>query len=136
MTNVAPYGSWESPITTELLTGGGVIGFDDVAVGEDGIYWLERRPHEGGRSVLVFRPDGGEPVDVVPRDFNVRTRVHEYGGGAFWLHGAVGWCSSFADGRIYRFDGPGAEPQAARIGAATAKALAISDGKMSGASSS
>jgi len=112
MTNVAPYGSWKSPITTELLTGGGVIGFDDVAVGEDGIYWLERRPHEGGRSVLVFRPDGGEPVDVVPRDFNVRTRVHEYGGGAFWLHGAVGWCSSFADGRIYRFDGPGAEPQA------------------------
>ncbi|MBW8742527.1 MAG: S9 family peptidase [Acidobacteria bacterium] len=111
MPTAAPYGSWESPITTEFLTGGGVVGFDGVAAADTGIFWLERRPHEGGRTVLVFRPDGGEPVDVVPRDFNVRTRVHEYGGGAFIVHGTSVWCSSFDDGRLYRFDEPGGAGQ-------------------------
>jgi dipeptidyl aminopeptidase/acylaminoacyl peptidase len=59
--------------------------------------------------VLVFEPDDGERVDVVAPGFNVRTRVHEYGGGAYWLHGTTSWCSNFDDGRIYRFDRPGAD---------------------------
>lgn len=110
MTTSAPYGSWHSPITIELLTGGGRVGLGGVDASEDGIYWTESRPHEKGRSALVFRPDGGEPVDVIPPGFNVRTRVHEYGGGAYWRHGRTVWCSSFDDGRIYRFDEPGADP--------------------------
>jgi dipeptidyl aminopeptidase/acylaminoacyl peptidase len=108
---VAPSGSWQSPITVDLLTGG-AVGLGTVDASERGIYWTESRPHEKGRTALVFRPHGGDPVDVVPPGFNVRSRVHEYGGGAYWRHGDTVWCSSFDDGRVYRFDGEGAEPKA------------------------
>jgi len=109
MATVAPYGSWTSPITVDLLVGA-TVGLSYPDVSADGVYWLEGRPHEAGRVALVFRPNGGEAVDVVPESFNVRTRVHEYGGGAWWRHGEVVFASSFDDGRIYRFDTPGAEP--------------------------
>ena len=109
MPTVAPYGSWKSPITTELLAGGDTISLGAVATSKTGIYWREGRPHEGGRSVVVFKPDDGDPVDVVPAGFNARTRVHEYGGGEYWVHDASVWCSNFDDGRIYRFDPPAAD---------------------------
>jgi dipeptidyl aminopeptidase/acylaminoacyl peptidase len=110
MATVAPYGSWTSPITIDLMLGSTVtLSYPDVS--SAGVYWLEGRPHEGGRSVLVFRSNGAEPVDVVPEGFNVRTRVHEYGGGAWWRHEDVVFASSFDDGRVYRFDAPGAEPR-------------------------
>ena len=111
MATTAPYGSWESPVTVDLLIGGGTVGLGSVDASDDGIYWTESRPHEQGRTALVFRPHGGDPVDVVPPGFNVRTRVHEYGGGAYWRHGTTVWCSSFEDGRVYRFDRPGDDPQ-------------------------
>jgi dipeptidyl aminopeptidase/acylaminoacyl peptidase len=126
----APYGSWRSPITIELLTGGDLVGLGGVDASEDGIYWTENRPHEKGRSALVFRPDGGEPVDVVPPGFNVRTRVHEYGGGAYWRHGGTVWCSSFDDGRIYRFDKPGAEPVPVTPEASQPNLLRYADGRV------
>ena len=107
---VAPYGSWKSPITVDLLTAG-AISVGNVDLAEDGLYWLEARPQERGRVVLVFRPHDGEPTDVVPSSFNVRSRVHEYGGGAYWRHRTTIFCSSFEDSRIYRFDHPGAEPR-------------------------
>jgi dipeptidyl aminopeptidase/acylaminoacyl peptidase len=108
---VAPYGSWTSPISVNLLTEGAVgLGYVDLA--DDGLYWLEGRANEGGRSVLVFEPNAGKPVDVVPKGFNVRTRVHEYGGGAYWRHGRTVFCSSFDDSRVYRIDEPGATPRA------------------------
>jgi dipeptidyl aminopeptidase/acylaminoacyl peptidase len=107
---VAPHGSWESPITIDLLVGGTVT-LGNVDLADDGLYWLEGRPDEGGRSVLVFQSGGDEPVDVVPEDFNVRSRVHEYGGGAYWRHGGTVFCSSFDDGRVYRFDEAGGVPR-------------------------
>jgi dipeptidyl aminopeptidase/acylaminoacyl peptidase len=109
--SVAPYGSWRSPITTDLLVGGQTVGLGSVEATHAGIYWLEGRPHQRGRYVVVFKAHGGEPIDVVPAGFNARSRVHEYGGGGFWLHGDTVWCSNFDDGRVYRFDAPGAEPQ-------------------------
>jgi dipeptidyl aminopeptidase/acylaminoacyl peptidase len=111
MASVAPHGSWKSPVTVDLLVGA-TVGLSSPDVSDKGVYWLETRPHERGRSALVFRPDGGAPVDVVPEGFNVRTRVHEYGGGAWWRHGDTVFASSFEDGRVYRFDEPGAEPRA------------------------
>ena len=108
---VAPYGSWESPITLDLAATEGGVRFSAVDIDEEGTYWIETRPREQGRSALVLRPHGGEPVDVVPPDFNVRTRVHEYGGGAWFRFGGVVFCSSFDDSRLYRIDEPGAEPQ-------------------------
>ena len=111
MATVAPYGSWRSPITLDQIVGA-TVGLSSPDVSAGGVYWLEARPDEGGRSALVFRPHGGDAVDVVPKGFNVRTRVHEYGGGAYWRHGEDVFASSFADGRVYRFNGPGAEPRA------------------------
>ena len=95
--------SWASPITTDLVASEGGVAFGYLDISDEGVYWTESRPNEQGRSALVFRPHGGQPADVVPADFNVRTRVHEYGGGAWWRHGEVVFASSFDNGRIYRF---------------------------------
>jgi dipeptidyl aminopeptidase/acylaminoacyl peptidase len=130
MATTAPCGSWASPITLELLTGGGMVALGAVDASEHGIYWTESRPHEQGRTALVFRPHGGEPVDVVPEGFNTRSRVHEYGGGAYWRHGDTVWCSNFDDGRVYRFDRPGAEPQPVTPEPSTPNAIRYADGRV------
>src|SRR4051794_38296826 len=100
----APYGSWPSPLTTDALVAGELRLGAPAFVG-DALVWTERRPAEGGRSVLV-RSDG---VDLVRAPFNVRSRVHEYGGGA-WSplgDGAIVF-SNDDDGRLYRLGGDGA----------------------------
>src|SRR5712671_3682005 len=96
---IAPYGSWKSPITSELIVAQS-IALADVRLDGGNVYWLEGRPQEGGRNVIVRA--GDVPQDLTPAPFNVRTRVHEYGGGA-WLvaDGAIVF-SNFADGRLYR----------------------------------
>jgi dipeptidyl aminopeptidase/acylaminoacyl peptidase len=76
-----------------------------VAVDGDDIYWLERRPHEGGRSVLVRRRAGGRHDELTPEGFNVRTRVHEYGGGAYIVAGGETYFSNFSDQRVHRVGG-------------------------------
>lgn len=83
---------------------GQVVGLGGLTVDSDDIYWLESRPSEGGRSVLVRR-DGSEPaVDVTPQPFNLRSRVHEYGGGAFAVDAGTVVFVNFADQRLYRID--------------------------------
>jgi dipeptidyl aminopeptidase/acylaminoacyl peptidase len=72
-----------------------------VAVDGDDIYWLEGRPQEGGRNVLVRRRADGTTTDVVPRGFNVRSRVHEYGGGAYVVARDAICFSNFSDQRVY-----------------------------------
>jgi hypothetical protein len=86
---VAPNGSWPSPITTGLVASEGGVSFGFLDISDAGTYWTESRPQENGRTALVFRPHDGEAVDVVPPDFNVRTRVHEYGGGAWFRDGDI-----------------------------------------------
>ncbi len=87
----SPYGSWPSPITAKFITGSSV-GLGSLKVDSSGLYWLESRPQEGGRNVVVrYVPDDPEAserggIEVTPKENNVRTRVHEYGGGAFQLH--------------------------------------------------
>ena len=98
MTHKAPYGSWTSPITADVLTTSGLTLSQVVADGSD-LYWLEGRPTESGRVVLVRLRDG-EMADVTPSPVNVRTRVHEYGGGAYDVQGSVVVYSDFADGRL------------------------------------
>ena len=80
--NVAPYGSWKSPITSALIVSES-IGIGEIALDGDDTYWTEMRPAEGGRYVIVRRAPDGQTADVTPQPFNARTRVHEYGGGAF-----------------------------------------------------
>jgi dipeptidyl aminopeptidase/acylaminoacyl peptidase len=69
-------------------------------------------------------------VDVVPEGFNVRTRVHEYGGGAYWRHGDTVWCSNFDDGRVYRFDRPGATPEPVTPEPPAPNAIRYADGRV------
>ena len=127
---VAPYGSWPSPITIDLVASEGGVSFGSLDISEEGVYWTEVRPQEEGRSALVFRPHGGEPIDVVPAGFNVRTRVHEYGGGAWFRDDEVVFCSSFDDSRLYRIERPGAEPQAITPEPAEPHALRYADGRV------
>ncbi len=110
MPTVAPYGSWKSPITTDLIVSG-AVGLGQIALDGDDIYWVEMRPSEGGRMVVVRRSPEGTTVDITPEPFSVRTRVHEYGGGAFLVADGVVFFSNFADQRMYRQD-PGTEPKA------------------------
>ncbi len=98
--NTAPYGSWKSPITSDLIVKES-IGLGQVKMGGDDIYWIELRPSEGGRQVVVRRTPEDQNIDVTPRQFNARTRVHEYGGGDYVAHNATVYFSNFADQQIY-----------------------------------
>jgi len=126
----APYGSWVSPITSDLVASEGGVQLGYVDISEDGVYWTESRPEENGRTALVYKPRNGEPVDVVRPGFNVRSRVHEYGGGAWFRDGKVIFCSSFDDSRLYRIDAPGAEPQAITPEPAEPHAWRYADGRV------
>lgn len=96
----APYGTWSSPITAGMIADT-TISLSSVQVDGNDIYWLEGRPSEGGRVVLVKRTDAG-PVDVLPSGYSARSRVHEYGGGAAIVSGGVVFFVRFEDQRIYR----------------------------------
>ena len=103
MPTVSPYGEWKSPITTRMLVAGSVR-LGGIALDGERAYWLEGRPSEGGRNVLVCRGNDGAIRDVTPAPFNVRTRAHEYGGGAFLVCDGRVWFVNFADQRIYQWD--------------------------------
>jgi len=109
MSTTAPYGSWKSPITTDLIVSG-AIGMGQVVLDDEDIYWLEMRPSEGGRMVIVKQALESKPVDVTPEPLSVRTRVHEYGGAAYLVNDGVVFFSNFSDQRMYRQD-PGEEPK-------------------------
>ena len=96
----APYGSWKSPITSELIVSGTIKLGQIVLDGAD-IYWSESRPTEGGRSVIVRRSPDGTIEDMTPSDYNVRTRVHEYGGADFTVVDKTIYFANFADQRLY-----------------------------------
>ncbi len=106
----APYGSWKSPITSDLIVEQG-IGLAEVRFDGDDIYWLESRPQEGGRAVVVrYVSWNASSEDITPAGFNVRTRVHEYGGGAWSVFNGMIYFSNFADNRLYRMDRYGHQP--------------------------
>eukprot|EP00898_Chlorokybus_atmophyticus_P000606 jgi/Chlat1/1546/Chrsp122S01826 len=97
----SPYGTWKSPITKEFVTAGVKSLGGVVVVDQNTLVRLEGRPSEGGRNVLVRMNLDGSETDLTPKEFDVRTRVHEYGGGSF-LVGAGGVIfSNFADQRLY-----------------------------------
>jgi dipeptidyl aminopeptidase/acylaminoacyl peptidase len=96
----APYGSWKSPITSDLIVSE-TIGLGGITIDGDDIYWIEMRPAEAGRNVIVRRTPDGKIQDVTPAPFNVRTRVHEYGGGAYTVAEGKVYFTNFADQRLY-----------------------------------
>ena len=108
MPNTRPYGSWLSPVTSELIVAES-IGVSGLQIDGADIYWLELRPREQGRNVLVRHGAAGVPTDVTPEGFNVRSRVHEYGGGSTVVRDGVVCFSHMADQRLYRHV-PGTAP--------------------------
>jgi dipeptidyl aminopeptidase/acylaminoacyl peptidase len=124
----APYGSWRSPIAAERLAAGGVRLAEPWPAADGSVYWLEGRAAEGGRSVLVRREPGGTTSDLFPAGFNARTRVHEYGGGAWLLAGDAVVFSNYEDQRLYRVE-PGGAPEPVTPEPAVAGALRYADGR-------
>ena len=106
---IAQFGSWKSPITSDLIVSSS-IGLGGLFVDGEDLYWLESRPLEAGRQVIVKRGPDGATADVTPPAFNVRTRVHEYGGGSYAVHHGSVYFSNFADQRLYRLR-PGSDPK-------------------------
>ncbi len=104
----APFGSWKSPITSDVIVTG-TIGLGDITLDGDDIYWIESRPSEGGRSVIVRRTPDGAIADITPAGFNARTTVHEYGGGAYFADSGSVYFSNYADQQLYR-QTPGEAP--------------------------
>ncbi len=100
-TRNAPYGSWASPITSDLVTAG-VIGLGQPRVAGKNLYWIEDRPAEQGRSVLVCHVADGGCHDITPPPYSVRSRVHEYGGGSYTVSGDMVWFVNDSDQCIYR----------------------------------
>jgi dipeptidyl aminopeptidase/acylaminoacyl peptidase len=110
MSKIMPYGSWRSPITSELIVAES-ISLNDVRLDRGQVYWLEGRPQEQGRNVVVRAGAAGAlPRDLTPAPFNARTRVHEYGGGAWLVDDGIVYFAHFADGRLYR-QAEGGAPQ-------------------------
>jgi len=108
-TNVKPYGSWRSPISSDLIASA-TIGLGQIKLDGEDVYWIEMRPQEGGRNAIVRHTPGGQTADILPLPFNARTRVHEYGGGDFAVSGGEICFSNFADQRLYRLK-PGTQPR-------------------------
>lgn len=105
---IASYGSWKSPITSDMIVGESVQ-IEQILVDGATIYWSERHAEEAGRTTVLCRTTEGRITTITPPFvdqqkpyFNIRTRVHEYGGGAFTVAGDVVYFSNFKDQRLYR----------------------------------
>jgi dipeptidyl aminopeptidase/acylaminoacyl peptidase len=105
----APYGTWVSPVTVELMTAS-AVGLGAVSVDGDTLYWLEMRPGEGGRTVLCRRRSDGTIEEPVPAPFDIGSRVHEYGGGAYRASGGLVVFSERKTNTVWIVE-PSAEPR-------------------------
>lgn len=97
----APYGCWASRINSDLIVSA-VIGFGTIVLVGSDVYWIETRPQEEGRHVIVRCNEKNEIRDAISREYNARSRVHEYGGGAYTVCDGIIYFSNFEDGRLYR----------------------------------
>lgn len=95
-----PFGSWTSPFSASDIAAGVIKVAQPHWDGGD-LYWLEGRPLEGGRNVIVKRSAAGTVEDVLPAPFNARTRVHEYGGGDYMVVDGTIYFSNFSDQQVY-----------------------------------
>src|SRR5262249_26599415 len=98
--SIAPYGSWRSPITAALIVADSV-GLGAIDAGDGRLHWIESRPAESGRNALVRRDRSGAVRDVIAAPWSARSRVHEYGGGAFVAAQDVAYFVNDRDQRVY-----------------------------------
>jgi dipeptidyl aminopeptidase/acylaminoacyl peptidase len=93
-------------VTADLVVEASTTVVSPMVAGTD-VYWLENRPHEDGRVVIVRRTESGTIADVIAQPWSARTSVHEYGGGEYWVHGTTVFFANWGDQRVYRVDGDG-----------------------------
>jgi dipeptidyl aminopeptidase/acylaminoacyl peptidase len=122
------YGSWPTPITSELVVAAAVR-LSEVQVDGTDVVWSEGRPAEGGRTQLVRRGPDGTRTELLPEGGNARTAVHEYGGGAWWVRDGITWFTDWADQRLYRLE-PGGVPEPITPEPAAPRAERYADGDL------
>jgi dipeptidyl aminopeptidase/acylaminoacyl peptidase len=109
MSKAAPYSTWKSPITTDMIAGK-AISLIELAVDGTDIYWIESRPMQSGRYAVMRRMPDGQVIECTPAEYYARTTVHEYGGGAFTVVDGVLYFTNYKDQHVYR-QRPGAQPE-------------------------
>ena len=102
MTDTLPFGSWPTPITSELVVRAARLPTGFLATDGEDVWWSESRPEEGGRTAVLRHRADGTVEDVLPADANARTAVHEYGGGAWWVRDGVLWYADWSTQRLHR----------------------------------
>lgn len=123
-----PYGSWPTPITSELVVRAARLP-GGVKVDGDDVWWSESRPEEGGRIAVVRRRADGTVEEVLPPEHNARTAVHEYGGGAWWVRDGALWFADWATQRLHVLD-RGGEPVPITPEPEVARGLRYADGDL------
>lgn len=130
MGNFVPFGSWESPISANEIAAGGTS-LQSLSTAGDFVYLIESRPSEMGRQVLLKLTSHGDVSECTPSNFNTRTRVHEYGGGEYWVHDGIVFAVSFSDQRVYRIDDKESDPIAITPKPEIANSLRYANGTVS-----
>lgn len=98
---IAPYGSWKSPITADLIVQQ-TVGLSCPQYDGDDLFYVERRPTEGGRHVIMRRGKDGAISEVLPPPYSARSRVHEYGGTSYIAVEGVVYFVNKDDQRLYK----------------------------------
>ncbi len=101
--NRVPYGSWPSIITSQLLTEG-KVSISEPQWDQGDLYWLERRPAERGRTTIMCQKPNQTPVELTPHPIDVRSKVHEYGGGSYTVSQGLVVFVAGDDQQVYRID--------------------------------
>jgi len=126
---IRPYGTWTSSISAADVAAASSRP-SQIMVSDGIIYWSESRPEEGGRVAIMRRLQNGDVEEATPSNYYCRTRVHEYGGGAFFVDGLTLYASKFEDQRLYRIES-GAAPVAITPEPERRAALRYADGRLS-----
>ena len=126
---ILPFGSWPTPITSELVVRAARVP-TAVAVDGDDLWWSESRPEEGGRGAILRRAADGTVTEVLAAPWNARSAVHEYGGGEWWVDRGVLWFVDWATQRLHRV-APSGAPAALTPEPASPRALRHADGDVS-----
>lgn len=103
---IAPFGSWKSPITSDLIVGD-TVRLGQVRIHDNDIYWTEGRPKQEGRDVLVRHNESASNIDLTTAPHSVRTRANEYGGGSYVVTTDTIYFCNNEDQKIYRLDQQG-----------------------------
>jgi dipeptidyl aminopeptidase/acylaminoacyl peptidase len=124
-----PYGSWPTPITSELVVRSARLP-NGLHLDGDDVWWSEGRPEEAGRVAVLRRAADGTVTEAVPTPWSARSGVHEYGGGAWWVRDGVLWFVDWATQRLHRVVA-GGEPEPLTPEPEVPRGLRYADGDLS-----